>query len=217
MNDADFVRLISEHRVFATVCAESAEIALRTAEAAIVGGIKLIEVALVMPGAFRVISDLRHAFGDRACIGGGSVISYDQLDRSLKCGAQFISMSHTSVPLIEATRRSHVPSVVGALTPTEVAAAVSLGAPLVSVFPSEPLGGPAYLRSLVSRMAGIRLGAAGGVGSHNIQDYFNAGAFAVSVGSLLFMDGDVRNGNYAAIAERARTLLRLAEVLQRTG
>ena len=85
-NDAEFIRLISTHKVFAVVRAESAELALRAAEAAIMGGIKLLEVALVMPGGFRVISDLRHRYGDRACIGAGSVLSYDQIDRAIKSG-----------------------------------------------------------------------------------------------------------------------------------
>ena len=210
MNDAEFIKLISEFRVFAVVRAESAELAVRAAEAAIMGGIKLIEVALVMPGGFRVISDLRHQFGDRACVGAGSVMSYDQIDRSIKSGAQFMAMPHTSLPLVEAARRHRLPAIVGALTPTEVAAAWSLGAPLVTVFPAEPLGGPRYVRALASRMSGVRLGAAGGVGEENIEDYFAAGAFGAAVGRCLFKRGDVQNENYVAIAERARTIMRLA-------
>ena len=210
MNDAEFIRLISERRVFAVVRAESADMALRAAEAAVNGGIKLIEVALVMAGAFRVISDLRHQFGDRACIGAGSVMSYDQIDRSIKSGAQFMAMPHTSVPLVEATRRHRVPAIIGALTPTEVAAAWSLGAPLVTVFPSEPMGGADYVRALASRMAGVRLGAAGGISPDNVAEYFDAGAVAVAVGSCLFKRGDVKNENYAAIAERSRSILQLA-------
>ena len=84
MNDAEFIRLVSERKVFAVVRAESAALALRAAEAAIIGGIKLVEVALVMAGGFRVISDLRRQFGDRACIGAGSVMSYEQIDRAIQ-------------------------------------------------------------------------------------------------------------------------------------
>jgi 2-dehydro-3-deoxyphosphogluconate aldolase/(4S)-4-hydroxy-2-oxoglutarate aldolase len=211
MNDAEFIRLVSIHKVFAVVRAESAELALRAAEAAIMGGIKLLEVALVMPGGFRVISDLRHRYGDRACIGAGSVLSYDQIDRAIKSGAQFMAMPHTSLSLVETSRRHRIPAIVGALTPTEVVAAWSLGAPLVSVFPAEPMGGPAYVRYLASSMSGVRLGAAGGVGPDNIQEYFAAGAFAASVGTALFQSGDLQNQNYVAIAERARMLLQLAQ------
>ncbi|MFY9557983.1 MAG: bifunctional 4-hydroxy-2-oxoglutarate aldolase/2-dehydro-3-deoxy-phosphogluconate aldolase [Blastocatellia bacterium] len=212
MKDAELVHLTSTHRVFAVVRALSAESAVRAAEAAIVGGIKLIEVALCTPGSFRVISDLRHRYGDRVCVGAGSVSSHDQMDRSVKSGAQFISMPHTSAALVEACRRSHVSPLIGALTPTEVAAAWSLGVPLVSLFPASSLGGPDYLSALTSRLSDVRLAVAGGVGPENIVDYFNAGAFAIAVGGRLFTGGDLKNENYAAIAERARGIVRLAGV-----
>jgi 2-dehydro-3-deoxyphosphogluconate aldolase/(4S)-4-hydroxy-2-oxoglutarate aldolase len=212
MKDAELVHFVAAHRVFAVVRARSAESGLRAAEAAIVGGVKLIEVALATPGSFRVISDLRHRYGDRACVGAGSVMNHDQMDRAVKSGAQFISMPHTSAPLVDACRRSLVPPVIGGLTPTEVANAWSMGVPLVTLFPAAALGGPDYVAALTSRMTDVRLAVSGGVGSENIVDYFSAGAFAISVGGRLFTSGDLKNENYAAIAERARGIVRLAGV-----
>ncbi|HSB09338.1 MAG TPA: bifunctional 4-hydroxy-2-oxoglutarate aldolase/2-dehydro-3-deoxy-phosphogluconate aldolase [Blastocatellia bacterium] len=212
MKDAELVSFVAAHRVFAVVRARSAETALRAAEAAIMGGIKLIEVTLGTPGSFRVISDLLHRYGDRVCVGAGSVTTHDQLDRAIKSGGQFISMPHTSATLIESCRRSLVAPVVGALTPTEVVAAWSMGVPLVSLFPASSLGGPEYVAALTSRIGDLRLVVSGGVGSENIVDYFNAGAYAIAVGGRLFTKGDLKNDNYAAIAERARGLVRLAGV-----
>ena len=99
MKDSELVNSVAAYRVFAVVRATSAESAVRAAEAAIVGGIKLVEVALGTPGSFRVISDLRHRYGDRVWIGAGSVSTHDQMDRAIKGGAQFISMPHTSTSL----------------------------------------------------------------------------------------------------------------------
>jgi 2-dehydro-3-deoxyphosphogluconate aldolase/(4S)-4-hydroxy-2-oxoglutarate aldolase len=212
MKDAELVQFAAAQRVFAVVRAPSAESALRAAEAAIVGGIKLIEVALATPGSYRVISDLRHRYGDRVCVGAGSVTSHDQLDRAIKSGAQFISMPHTSPVLIEACRRSLVAPLIGALTPTEVATAWSMGVPIVTLFPASSLGGPDYVAALTSRIGDVRLAISGGVGPENIIDYFNAGAFALAIGARLFTSGDMKNENYAAIAERARGVVRLAGV-----
>jgi 2-dehydro-3-deoxyphosphogluconate aldolase/(4S)-4-hydroxy-2-oxoglutarate aldolase len=105
-----------------------------------------------------------------------------------------------------------VPPVIGALTPTEVAAAWGMGVPMVTLFPASSMGGPEYVAAITSRLTDIRLAVAGGVGSENIVDYFNAGAFAISVGARLFTSGDLKNENYAAIAERARGIIRLAGV-----
>jgi 2-dehydro-3-deoxyphosphogluconate aldolase/(4S)-4-hydroxy-2-oxoglutarate aldolase len=146
------------------------------------------------------------------CVGAGSVTSHDQMDRSIKSGAQFISMPHTSTTLVEACRRSLIPPVTGALTPTEVATAWAMGVPIVTLFPASSMGGPEYVAAITSRLNEIRLAVAGGVGAENIVDYFNAGAFAISVGARLFTRGDLKNENYAAIAERARGIIRLAGV-----
>ena len=51
MKDEDLIKLATDHRVIAVVRARSAETALRAAEAAIVAGIKLVEVALSTPGS----------------------------------------------------------------------------------------------------------------------------------------------------------------------
>jgi 2-dehydro-3-deoxyphosphogluconate aldolase / (4S)-4-hydroxy-2-oxoglutarate aldolase len=212
MKDEDLIQMASDHRVFAVVRASSAHTALRAAEAAIIGGIKLIEVALSTPGSFRVISDLRRRYGDRAVIGAGSVMSHEQIDRAIKGSAQFICMPHTNVQLVEACRKRNIPPIIGALTPTEVAAAWAVGTPLVTLFPAAPMGGPEYLSALTARIPDVRLVVAGGVGAENIVDYFTSGAFAVSVGSRLFARGDLQFENYTAIAERARGIIRLAGV-----
>jgi 2-dehydro-3-deoxyphosphogluconate aldolase/(4S)-4-hydroxy-2-oxoglutarate aldolase len=212
MKDSEFIQLVSTLRVFGVVQARSADTTFRAAEAAIMGGIRLIEVGLTTPGGFRVISDLRRRYGDRATIGAGSVMNQDQADRAIKSGAQYISMPHTSAHLVEYCRRHRLPPVLGALTPTEIVAAWSLGVPLVTLFPASSIGGPEYVGRLTSRMPDLRLAAAGGVGPENIVDYFNSGIFAIAVGRLLFTRGDLNNENYAAIAERARGINRLAGV-----
>jgi len=212
MKDVELIQIATDHRVFAVVRAQSAQSALRAAEAAIMGGIKLIEVALSTPGSFRVISDLRRQYGDRASIGAGSVMTYEQIDRAVKSSAQFISMPHTNPQLVEACRKRGIAPMIGALTPTEVAAALAVGVPLVSLFPAGTLGGPEYLNALTTRIPDVKLVASGGVGPENIVDYFTAGAFAIAVGTRLFARGDLQFENYTAIAERARGIIRLAGV-----
>jgi 2-dehydro-3-deoxyphosphogluconate aldolase / (4S)-4-hydroxy-2-oxoglutarate aldolase len=81
---------------------------------------------------------------------------------------------------------------------------------MINLFPASALGGAEYVAALTSRISGVRLVVSGGIGSDNIVDYINAGAFGIAVGGRLFTSGDLKNENYAAIAERARGMLRLA-------
>ena len=71
MNEAELIKLVSKHKVFAQVYAPSAEAALRAAEAAIMGGVKLIEIMLATPGSFRVISDLRRSYEQQLAVERG--------------------------------------------------------------------------------------------------------------------------------------------------
>jgi len=212
MKDEELIELATTHRVFAVVLAPSAQSALRAAEASIIAGVKLIEVALSTPGSYRVISDLRRRYGDRAVIGAGSVMNVEQIDRAIKGSAQFISMPHTNTALIECCRQRRVPPLIGALTPTEVASAWAMEVPMVTLFPAAPLGGPEYLAAITMKMPDVRIVAAGSVGPENIVDYFTAGAFAIAVGRQLFTPGDLQYENYTAIADRARGIIRLAGV-----
>jgi 2-dehydro-3-deoxyphosphogluconate aldolase/(4S)-4-hydroxy-2-oxoglutarate aldolase len=207
MKDAELVSLAGEHRVIAVVRADSADLAFRAAEAAIFGGIRLIEVGLGTPGSYRVISDLCHRYGDKATVGAGSVINYDQIDRAIKAGAQFIGMPHTNAPLVEACRRQRVPPIIGALTPTEVAIAWGMAVPMVMLFPASAAGGADYVQAMTSRFTDVRLGAAGGVSPENITDHLDAGAFAVAVGKHLFTRDDLEKENFASISDRARRLV----------
>jgi 2-keto-3-deoxy-6-phosphogluconate aldolase len=63
---------------------------------------------------------------------------------------------------------------------------------------------------MTSRFTDVRLGAAGGVSPENIVDHLEAGAFAVAVGRHLFTSADLGNEDFAAISERARRLVELA-------
>jgi 2-dehydro-3-deoxyphosphogluconate aldolase/(4S)-4-hydroxy-2-oxoglutarate aldolase len=212
MKDAELISLAEQYRIIAAVRAPSAESAFRASEAAIIGGIKLIEVGLGTPGSYRVISDLCHRYSDRATIGAGSVINYDQIDRAVKAGAQFMGMPHAAAQLVEACRRHRVPPIIGALTPTEVASAWAMAVPMVMLFPASSAGGPEYVEAMTSRFTDVRLGVAGGVAPENVVDYFQAGAFTVAVGSRLFVSSDLAHENFTAIADRARGLIRLAGV-----
>jgi 2-dehydro-3-deoxyphosphogluconate aldolase / (4S)-4-hydroxy-2-oxoglutarate aldolase len=93
----------------------------------------------------------------------------------------------------------------GALTPGEVEAA-SRWSPLVKLFPAGRLG-PGYVRDLLAPFPDAALVPTGGIDLQNAQEYLEAGALAVAVGS-----GLVNPSSLAApdeLAANARRLLQL--------
>jgi 2-dehydro-3-deoxyphosphogluconate aldolase/(4S)-4-hydroxy-2-oxoglutarate aldolase len=194
--------------IIAAIQAPSADAALKAANAAVAGGIRIVEVPLTSPGAYRVISDLRREHGDTILVGAGSVLSTEGADRAMKAGAQFATAPHTSFQTLDFCKARGVLAVPGAATPTEVMTAWSFGVPIVKVFPAALLGGTGFVKTLARSVGDVRLLVEGGVTPENFAEYLASGAQAVTIGAGLFQPGDLHVGNWSAIAERARGLVR---------
>lgn len=203
----------NHHRIVGILQANSADSALKACEAAIIGGIKIIEVPFGTPGAIRVIAELRRKYGERILVGAGSVTTVEMADRVVKANAQFVTSPHTNAALIEFCCGHNVFAIPGAATPTEILSASTIGVPLVNVFPAGMLGGVAYIQLLQSltRDIGLRLLVTGGVKAENAKQFLLAGAMALGVGEGLFLSGSVGDENYVGIAENARLLAKLVQ------
>lgn len=211
MNPYQALDRILPRPIFAVVRAPSAETAVRAAQAAVVGGLRILEIALGTPGAFRVISDLRREFGGDILVGAGSVITLELADRAIKAGAQFVAMPHTGFQIFEFCMQRQTLAIPAAATPSEILAAWGLSVPFVRLFPAWALGGPSYVHAIKETIDAVRLQPAGGVTPENMPAYFRAGASAVAVGSGLFPPADLQLGTFTAVAERARALVRAYE------
>lgn len=207
MNEHPFLDRIRSAPIFAAVSAPSADSALKSAEAAIAGGLTVIEVRLSTPGAYRVISDLRRVHADAVLVGAGEVVSTEMADRAIKAGAQFLTMPHTDEAILAMARERGLLGIAGALTPSEVMRAWNLGCPIVAVYPVGPFGGTAYIQMLAATFEGIRLMPTGGVTTDNLVAHYRAGAYAAVMGAGLFSTADVQANAYSNITERARLIL----------
>jgi 2-dehydro-3-deoxyphosphogluconate aldolase/(4S)-4-hydroxy-2-oxoglutarate aldolase len=106
----------------------------------------------------------------------------------------------------EEAHRQGVPVVLGAMTPTEVATAVDLGATAVKVFPAARLG-PAYFSDLHGPYPGLPLVATGGLTAANAAAYLAAGAIAVTAGSGVVGAALAAESRFTEIAARAQEFL----------
>ena len=90
----------------------------------------------------------------------------------------------------------------GALTPSEVMAALRLGVDAVKIFPAS-LGGPAYLKALRGPFPDVAFMPTGGVSVANISDWLAAGAVAVGAGSELCSPDAMAAGRWDEIEATA--------------
>jgi 2-dehydro-3-deoxyphosphogluconate aldolase / (4S)-4-hydroxy-2-oxoglutarate aldolase len=103
----------------------------------------------------------------------------------------------------------------GAMTPSEVVHSYTLGSDVVKLFPGS-LVGPDYMRALKGPFPHIPMMPTGGVGIDNIQQWFQAGAFAVGAGSELCPPSLAREGRFDEIILRAREFRRAVEAARNT-
>ncbi|MEW9517894.1 bifunctional 4-hydroxy-2-oxoglutarate aldolase/2-dehydro-3-deoxy-phosphogluconate aldolase [Streptomyces tubercidicus] len=200
----DLRTLLRTGRVMAIVRGRDADASLRTVLALVAEGIKIVEVSLTSHRAFDVLAQARAELGSGAALGAGTVLTTDDTRRAVEAGASFIVTPGLGKGLDEACRLE-LPVLAGALTPTEVAAAVSRGASAVKLFPAS-LGGVDYLRALRSPFPQVPLVPVGGVDANSARDFLEAGALAVGVGAPLVGDA-ADGGDLGELRARARALL----------
>ena len=184
--------------------ADSAE---RTAEAAIEGGFRALEITLSTPGAVDVVRRLsaRHAAAGVA-VGAGTVLDGHAAYECIRAGAAFLVSPHLSVDMIRVANRYQVPTACGAFTPTEMLQAAEAGADIIKVFPTENAGVP-YTKAVLAPLAHLPVMPAGGVTLDNVAQWFAAGVAGVGVGSAVTKAWQT-DGDFTRVTAAARDFLR---------
>ncbi len=179
--------------------ADAAGLAATLADA----GIRTIEFTFTIPD---VLAAIEAAAASHAVVGAGTVRDDGQAREALSAGAQFL-VSPACVPEVARVGlEAGVPVFLGALTPTEVDAALKAGTSAVKLFPAG-LGGPGYLRDLCGPFPRADFIPSGGVTSDNARAFLDAGAIAVYAGSSLAPPELVAAGDHEEVARRAHAFV----------
>ncbi len=147
-------------------------------------GINLLEITMNSAGAVEAIAMLVQEFGDRMCIGAGTVLDVAQVDAVAKVGARFVVAPETYDPVIKMALGLGLEPMPGAFTPSEIMSASRAGARLVKLFPAVA-GGPDYVKQVRAPLGHVDLMVTGGVEPDSARAYLDAGAVAVGMGSSL--------------------------------
>ncbi|MDT5069333.1 MAG: 2-dehydro-3-deoxyphosphogluconate aldolase / (4S)-4-hydroxy-2-oxoglutarate aldolase [Mycobacterium sp.] len=167
------------------------------------GGLRAVELTLTTPGILdRLATTDVETVAPQAVIGVGTVLNAADANAAIDAGARFLVTPAVSVAVARVAADSGVPLIMGALTPTEVMAAVDLGASAVKIFPARAHG-PAYLRDLLGPFPALSLIPSGGVNAGNAADYLAAGAVAVTAGTDVVTPALVDAARWDTITDRA--------------
>ncbi|GAP13152.1 2-keto-3-deoxy-phosphogluconate aldolase [Longilinea arvoryzae] len=193
---------VKEIGLLAVIRGPSAELTVKMVQALVAGGVTGIEVTYSTPNAPWVVSELAKQYGDQILLGMGTLTRPAQAREAKAAGANFLVSPICEPGLVASMVASELAVMAGALTPTEVFQAYSLGTDVVKIFPGS-LGGPAYMKALRGPFPDIPMMPTGGVKADNLKDWFKAGAVAVGAGSELCPKDLALAGRFEEISQRA--------------
>ena len=168
-------------------------------------GIRIFEITLTIPDAVSLIRDL--ASDPALLVGAGTVPDAAAAAACLSAGARFIVAPWVDSALKRPCEEAQALLMLGALTPSEVRAALAAGAGAVKIFPASSAGGPAHIRALRSVFPTQVFCPTGGVEPENIAEYLSAGADFVGIGGALVAVKHIEAGNREAIQAVARSVV----------
>jgi 2-dehydro-3-deoxyphosphogluconate aldolase / (4S)-4-hydroxy-2-oxoglutarate aldolase len=176
-------------------------------------GLSIVELTMTVPGALSVISDLARSHPN-LMVGAGTVLSVESARACIDAGAAFITSPGFDLEVVDFTLKHNTASIPGALTPSEIVAALKSGAHMVKIFPCAQIGGPSYIKALRAPFPDAPFIASGGVNQVTARDFIHAGATALGIRGELIPPAAIeardRNwirelaGRFLGIVERAR-------------
>lgn len=181
--------------------------AVDVAKALLQGGISVVEFTYTNPRAGQAIDEVKSAIGGDVLAGAGTVLDPETARAAILQGADFVVTPTVRMKTIQLCRRYGVPTVIGALSPTEILTAWEGGATFVKVFPAGAVG-PTYLKDVAGPLPHIPLIPTGGVNIDNAGAFIAAGARAIAVGSNLVDRETVEHTRWGVLTSRAESFVK---------
>lgn len=213
MNNGNVLDAIYKQKLIAIIRGVKPALMTQTVGALIKGGISVLEVTFdnkskdgVNDTAESLIL-IKNTFGNRICLGAGTVLNEDQVNMAKEAGVSFIISPNTDLKVISKTKSLGLISIPGALTPTEILAAYNAGADIVKLFPAGILG-LGYIKAVAAPLSHIPYMAVGGITPDNIKSFFDTGICAVGIGSNLVDTIYIKNNDFDKITDLARLFVK---------
>ncbi|WNB85909.1 bifunctional 4-hydroxy-2-oxoglutarate aldolase/2-dehydro-3-deoxy-phosphogluconate aldolase [Cellulomonas sp. ATA003] len=196
----DVLSSLRAARLVPVVVLDDAKDAAGLAGALVDGGLPVAEVTFRTAAA----QDSIRTMADRGdmLVGAGTVLTVEQVDQAVAAGASYVVSPGLSRAVVERCAEHGVLALPGAVTATEIQAALELGLTTVKFFPAGTSGGAPAIAALAAPFTGVSFVPTGGVGPKNLQDYLGIAAVAAVGGSWMVPRDAVKAGDF----DRIRTL-----------
>ena len=177
------IQELIERKVVAVIRHATKENILQPVLALIRGGVSVIEVTVENESGYDAIKTLS-TLNENFVLGAGTVLNKEMAIRAIESGAKFIVTPVLVEEVIHVAHEHNVIAIIGALSPSEVYKATSLGADMVKIFPIDSMG-LNYVKTLKAPLTMIKVIGTGGINLENGANYLARGVDMIGVGSQL--------------------------------
>ena len=137
-------------------------------------------------------------------LGAGTVIDSPTAVLYMQLGANFIVGPDFSPEIAKVCNRRLVPYCPGCGSVNEINDAQTAGCDVTKVFPAGNVGGPSFVKNVLSPLRWSNIMATGAVSPDrdNLTEWIHSGVLCVGMGSKLFPKDVIAAGNWKAITDK---------------
>ncbi len=152
-------------------------------------------------------------------LGVGTVVEAGTCSLYIQLGAKFIVSPLLNEEMARVCNRRKVLWMPGCATASEINKAEELGAEIVKLFPGPTVGGAKFMKAYLGPCPWSNIMPSGGVSPtlENLNEWFDAGAFCVGMGSQLITGEIISNKDYKKLEETARFAMDIITKLKGTS
>ncbi|KQY47578.1 bifunctional 4-hydroxy-2-oxoglutarate aldolase/2-dehydro-3-deoxy-phosphogluconate aldolase [Cellulomonas sp. Root137] len=204
----DVLTALRTARLVPVVVLDDAADADALAGALVAGGLPVAEVTFRTAAAEESIRVMAGR-GD-ILVGAGTVLTAAQVDLAVAAGARYVVSPGLSRAVVERCQELGVLALPGAVTATEVQAALELGLTTIKFFPAGTSGGAKAIAALAAPFGHVGVVPTGGVGPANLAEYLALPSVVAVGGSWMCPRSLVAARDVAAITALTADAVALA-------
>ena len=193
-----FSEKVFEAGIVPVVVLNNVEDAVPLARALLKGGICFMEITFRTECAAECISVISKEVPE-VIVGAGTILNVDQAKTAVECGAKFIVSPGIDEETVRWAIENDIPVIPGAVTPTEIMKAISLGLKTVKFFPADVYGGIKAIKALSAPFGQVKFLPTGGVSEANLKDFISCSSVAAIGGSWVCKKDDIANHDWDKI------------------
>jgi len=204
----DVYQRIYETGIIPVIKINDAKDAAPLAKALIDGGLPAAEITFRTAAAADAIKAIHEAYPDML-IGAGTVLTPEQADTAVACGADFIVSPGFNPTVVKHCISKGITIIPGISSPSEIEAALELGLNTVKFFPAEAAGGLPMLKAMAAPYGQVKFMPTGGLNEKNILSYLEFNKIVACGGSFMVKEEYIENGEFDKIRELTENAVKL--------